>query len=823
MASEFPTRRSGAARFWARHEVATRWRALLLLGILAGAAGGVAIAAGAGARRTDTAFARFKAATGSPDAIVFGTQVGAHAVDYTPVERLPEVAGSGLFALAAIGSKEHPGLSGLAPADDHLYRTVARPLLVAGRLPDPHRVDEVLVNRRAASRYHLRVGDPFTIVTSNDINAFYGQAPMQGGPTIHAHVVGIGDGTMDQLFSPDDPGFTPSAALLARYGVRNGYVRSDGAPATVPRGRIEMATNLVVRLRPGTDAARFHRDVASALGSVISDESGNRVVPASQIPIRDLAEDDKRVIHATDLEQIGLLLFAAAAALASAVLVGQAVARFVYAQAQDAPTLRGLGLRRSETVRGLVGPHLVVAGVGTVVATVVAVALSPLFPVGLAGRLDPHKGVHLDAAVVVTGALLVALLVLATAAYAGGRASSAGRERRARRPSALGRAARAVLPVPVGLGAGLAVERGSGPRALPTRPAIVGAVAAVTGLVGCFGLLHGIDDALRTPARSGQVWDAAAFITSNHDFDATRTAVAHDRNVVAAGILERADAVVDGKQIPLYALAPLRGRNPFAVVSGRLPRSAHEIAIGPATARALHRGLGDTVRVRLTEGTDTVTVTGLALLPQTPHSSFDQGSVMTPAGLTPLAGAPKVRYESSVEEVDVVARFRRNPKAAAAALHRRTGVEVDPSTTPQDVLNLGNVRPLPRALAAFLVILGVAALGHALVTSVRRRRHELAVLRAIGFTPRQTAVVVAAQAGTVALIALAVGIPLGIVLGRVAWRWVANATPLVFQAPVAVAVVLLAVPATIVVANLLAAAPARHAARIRPAVALRAE
>jgi hypothetical protein len=61
------------------------------------------------------------------------------------------------------------------------------------------------------------------------------------------------------------------------------------------------------------------------------------------------------------------------------------------------------------------------------------------------------------------------------------------------------------------------------------------------------------------------------------------------------------------------------------------------------------------------------------------------------------------------------------------------------------------------------------------------------------------------------------------VLGRVAWRWVANATPLVFEAPVAVAVVLLAVPATIVVANLLAAAPVRHAARIRPAVALRTE
>ena len=68
-----------------------------------------------------------------------------------------------------------------------------------------------------------------------------------------------------------------------------------------------------------------------------------------------------------------------------------------------------------------------------------------------------------------------------------------------------------------------------------------------------------------------------------------------------------------------------------------------------------------------------------------------------------------------------------------------------------------------------------------------------------------------------------IGIPLGIILGRLSWQWVADATPLVFSPPVAVAVILLAIPVTIVVANLLAAGPARHAARTRPAGVLRAE
>ncbi len=146
-----PTRLpGGAARFWAGRELTRRWRATILLGLLAGAAGGVSIAAIAGARRTDAAFGRFKAATGSPDAVVFGTQVGAHDVDYSAVQRLPEVLASRQFALASIATKQHPELGTLAPADDHLYRTVARPLLVVGRLPRRVRVDEIVVNRRAA-------------------------------------------------------------------------------------------------------------------------------------------------------------------------------------------------------------------------------------------------------------------------------------------------------------------------------------------------------------------------------------------------------------------------------------------------------------------------------------------------------------------------------------------------------------------------------------------------------------------------------------------------------------------------------------------------
>jgi ABC-type lipoprotein release transport system permease subunit len=136
---------------------------------------------------------------------------------------------------------------------------------------------------------------------------------------------------------------------------------------------------------------------------------------------------------------------------------------------------------------------------------------------------------------------------------------------------------------------------------------------------------------------------------------------------------------------------------------------------------------------------------------------------------------------------------------------------------------LHNVRTLPQALAVFLALLGIAALGHALLTTVRRRRHDIAVLRAMGMRPRQSAAVLFWQAITVAIVGLAIGIPLGVIVGRVSWRWVADSTPLLYVAPLAVAAILLAVPASLALANLLAAYPARRAASVHPAEVLRAE
>jgi len=212
---------------------------------------------------------------------------------------------------------------------------------------------------------------------------------------------------------------------------------------------------------------------------------------------------------------------------------------------------------------------------------------------------------------------------------------------------------------------------------------------------------------------------------------------------------------------------------------------------------------------------------GTGLLPQTPHSSFDQGLWTTTSTLSAIGGPDALNLENTA--VGVNFRPGVNPDAALERMQRRLGTEVDATSLPQDVLLLRNVRTLPKALAGFLALLGLAALGHALVTAVRRRRHDLAVLRAIGFRPLQVAGCIGWQATSVAVVALLVGIPLGIAAGRLSWRWVADSTPLLYVAPIAAFAIIGVIPASLLMANLLAAVPARRAARLRPADVLRTE
>jgi ABC-type lipoprotein release transport system permease subunit len=90
-------------------------------------------------------------------------------------------------------------------------------------------------------------------------------------------------------------------------------------------------------------------------------------------------------------------------------------------------------------------------------------------------------------------------------------------------------------------------------------------------------------------------------------------------------------------------------------------------------------------------------------------------------------------------------------------------------------------------------------------------------------TRPQSRGVVVTQATTLALVGLAVGVPLGIALGRTVWRYVADITPVYYVPPVSWLALVLVVPAVLLIANLLAVRPSSRAARLRLGEILRTE
>jgi ABC-type lipoprotein release transport system permease subunit len=122
-----------------------------------------------------------------------------------------------------------------------------------------------------------------------------------------------------------------------------------------------------------------------------------------------------------------------------------------------------------------------------------------------------------------------------------------------------------------------------------------------------------------------------------------------------------------------------------------------------------------------------------------------------------------------------------------------------------------------------LGVLAVGTLAHVLLTGVRRRRRDLAVLKTLGLLGSQIIRVVCWQASALTAVALLVGLPVGVLAGRWAWARFAGSVGVAGQADVPVALILLAIPAALLLADLIAAGPGWAAARIRPALILRSE
>ena len=212
-------------------------------------------------------------------------------------------------------------------------------------------------------------------------------------------------------------------------------------------------------------------------------------------------------------------------------------------------------------------------------------------------------------------------------------------------------------------------------------------------------------------------------------------------------------------------------------------------------------------------------VVGVSVLPGGDHDfpgGLGEGGVMTLDGLRGLGDAPRHVYLArSAPGVDPEQLVEDYQAQGPGFYGPRPGPAID---------NLYEASTVIPALAMSIAVLGFVALGHALVVTVRRRRHDIALLGSLGLRPRQLTAIVLVQAAVIGVLALVVGIPVGLVVAGPAWaaatRELGVADDLAGPQVTDMATLAMVV---ILITLALAAWPAWSASRTRVATALRAE
>jgi ABC-type lipoprotein release transport system permease subunit len=155
--------------------------------------------------------------------------------------------------------------------------------------------------------------------------------------------------------------------------------------------------------------------------------------------------------------------------------------------------------------------------------------------------------------------------------------------------------------------------------------------------------------------------------------------------------------------------------------------------------------------------------------------------------------------------------------------HHWRSIWTEANRTARAAAHFRSIGATPAVLALALAAGAVVALVITLSASVRRRRRDLAMLRALGFKSRQLRAAVAWQASTNGLVGVVVGVPLGIVLGRWLWTLFARDIDAVLEPTVPVLSIVIVALITLALVNVMATLPGNTAAHTSTARVLRGE
>jgi putative ABC transport system permease protein len=508
-----------------------------------------------------------------------------------------------------------------------------------------------------------------------------------------------------------------------------------------------------------------------------------------------------------------LALFGLVALGAATLAIINATAGRVLVQRADLGMLQTIGFTPGQVMMMLVAEHAALGFAGLVAGLAAARLLAPQI-------LGEVPGVSAGAATLPLGwSLLIvggieAAVILATAVpgWRAGRVWPVA----AVRPmapqghlSTLARAAMAArLPPAIVLG-----TRAAFVRRLPALLTIGGLAVPMIVITIGLGFWSTLDEVQRDPADIGLAAGLTASPGGMSDADAWQL-VNRAPAVAAVYRSVQVTALLPSETTTVTTLGMGTSAHPypFRVVQGQLYHAPEEAVATQGLLDVLGVHVGELVQMPFGGVLVTFRIVGRIIDPQ------DDGRVLA-YGRDTLADegatAPPVFYS-------LILHRGVRPAAAQAWLQRRSGGRLDVSAVTNPADQLGVVRVMIAGVILILALIGLTNLITASVIGLRDHLRDVRVLRVMGLTPFQIQVSLVARTSVLALVAVTIGVSLGLA----ACTGLINLAARIYGlgagigSPPGDLTLAVAVTLAVVIAGLTAAIPARRRAHVPIAAVL---
>ena len=626
-----------------------RWLTTTVVALVITGVTGAVLLLAAGAARTAAAPDAFTAAVGGDVDAQVRQEGGPSRVN--EVAALPAVrsaeAFTFLFAAVAPGDGATSGQAGDSLAFAGSRTATSR--VIDGRLPNAANPHEFVASQSFAVASHARVGDHFTFKSWTPAQVEQGQifTGEPRGPTFQATLVGVTSSAESLEDASNAVNVFPTSLLT-----------SDGS--NIATGQTLMA----VRLQPGATQA----DLRSQLDGL--PDGASLILEPGQVV-------GKEVRNAVDAQARGLWLMAAVAAVAALVALGQLLSRHARMASIEQEPLVALGTTSGEITMETVGRAAAPAALGVVVGTALAFAGSGLFPTGFVRAIEPDLGLQFDPAVLLLGALVlfVALMAWVGAALVLYRHRAASRSTRLRTDAIARRA-----PSPAAATGIRFALTGTERSSTSVVGTLLGLVLLVAGAVGATTFATSVDHLVSHPGQFGNDYQFAVGRELGLSANQLRSKLTGAPDVEGLSILTGATVRAGEASVGLIGVEHVQGNISPPLLSGRLPAGPDEVALGRLTADELRVHIGDRLELAGSDGTATMNVVGLAVVPGLGGiDGVGQGGVVTSDGLARLTSQPDgslaavdLREGAPPGAADRVGARSWPPRRAGSRRHRRS-------------------------------------------------------------------------------------------------------------------------------------------------------